>query len=397
MEIIFKFKNFLFFFCSLLANSAFALEGEITTAPNVPPLIDRTLPETVVVKLEAREFLGPFAEGKQYKFWGYNGKVPGPMIRVRLGDTVELHLSNHADSKYPHNIDIHAVNGPGGGAAVNLVAPGEEKVFRFKALHPGLYVYHCASPVPSIPAHIANGMYGLFLVEPKHGLSRVDHEFYVMESEFYTTDPDNEVLPDLMSETSDDLSDNLKPNTESGLEPPLEKGMKEQSEFFTQDPKNEVLPDLMSETSDDLSDNLKPNTESVLELSLEKGMKEQPDYVFFNGRQGALLREKALRVKAGEKIRIFFGNIGPSGIASFHIIGEIFDQIYLEGAINGIVNRNVQTTLVPSGGATIVELTIDVPGDYLLVDHSIFRVEKGALGLISAEGDEDPRIFESIP
>ena len=200
-----------------------------------------------------------------------------------------------------------------------------------------------------------------------------------------------------MSETSDDLSDNLKPNTESGLEPPLEKGMKEQSEFFTQDPKNEVLPDLMSETSDDLSDNLKPNTESVLELSLEKGMKEQPDYVFFNGRQGALLREKALRVKAGEKIRIFFGNIGPSGIASFHIIGEIFDQIYLEGAINGIVNRNVQTTLVPSGGATIVELTIDVPGDYLLVDHSIFRVEKGALGLISAEGDEDPRIFESIP
>ena len=116
----------------------------------------------------------------------------------------------------------------------------------------------------------------------------------------------------------------------------------------------------------------------------------------FNGRQGALLGENALRVKVGEKVRIFFGNIGPNGISSFHIIGEIFDQVYLEGAVNGITNRNVQTTLVPSGGTTIVEFSIDVPGDYLLVDHSIFRINKGAIGLISAVGDNNPEIFESI-
>ena len=116
----------------------------------------------------------------------------------------------------------------------------------------------------------------------------------------------------------------------------------------------------------------------------------------FNGRQGALLGKNALRVKVGEKVRIFFGNIGPNGISSFHIIGEIFDQVYLEGAVNGITNRNVQTTLVPSAGATIVEFTIDVPGDYLLVDHSIFRIDKGALGLISATGEENPEIFESV-
>jgi nitrite reductase (NO-forming) len=125
-------------------------------------------------------------------------------------------------------------------------------------------------------------------------------------------------------------------------------------------------------------------------------LKEQADYVVFNGRQGALLGENALRVKVGEKVRIFFGNIGPNGISSFHIIGEIFDQVYLEGAVNGIINRNVQTTLVPSAGTTIVEFVIDVPGDYLLVDHSIFRIDKGAIGLISATGDDNPEIFESI-
>ncbi|MBT6855960.1 MAG: hypothetical protein HOA09_10395, partial [Nitrospina sp.] len=152
----------------------------------------------------------------------------------------------------------------------------------------------------------------------------------------------------------------------------------------------------MDAESDESVDSPKPEKKYVQELSLEKGLREQADYVVFNGRQGALLGENALRVKVGEKVRIFFGNIGPNGISSFHIIGEIFDQVYLEGAVNGTVNRNVQTTLVPSAGATIVEFVIDVPGDYLLVDHSIFRIDKGAIGLISATGDDNPEIFESI-
>ena len=116
------------------------------------------------------------------------------MIRVRLGDTVEFHLSNHSSSKFPHNIDLHAVICTVGGGSVSLVATGEERSFRFKTLYTGLYVYHCASPIPSIPAHIANGMYGLLLVEPKHGFSRVDHEFYVFESEFFTQVSDEEDL-----------------------------------------------------------------------------------------------------------------------------------------------------------------------------------------------------------
>ena len=403
---------------------AYALE--ITTAPHVPPFISRILPETVVVKFEAREFVGALADGKQYKFWSFNGTVPGPMIRVRLGDTVEFHLSNHADSQFPHNIDIHAVNGPGGGAAVSLVAPGEEKIFRFKTLHPGLFIYHCASPIPSIPAHIANGMYGLILVEPKHGFPRVDHEFYVFESEFYTQNSEQEDLSKPKVKKKPVKPEKVEEAVSGEKEPPIvEENTTETDEkegfldsfvntFFgdsSQDksPAQEDSPSsdepadyLESPTSaagtwlDEPADSPMPEKKYVLELSLEKGLKEQADYVVFNGRQGALLGENALRVKVGEKVRIFFGNIGPNGISSFHIIGEIFDQVYLEGAVNGIINRNVQTTLVPSAGTTIVEFVIDVPGDYLLVDHSIFRIDKGAIGLISATGDDNPEIFESI-
>lgn len=389
-----------------IGSPVYALEAKITMAPNVPAYITRTLPETVVVKFEATEFVGPLADDKQYRFWGYNGTVPGPMIRVRLGDTVEFHLSNHRDSEVPHNIAIHAVSGPGGGA-VDMVAPGEKQIFRFKTLHPGLYLYHCATPIPSIPAHISNGMYGLLLVEPKHGFSRVDHEFYVLESEFYTRNTDVEILVKPLVE-----KERKQPEkTEETIATPKKKGLMDSFvDTFFDSPPDSPEPD-KNPADKDLADSSEPGKKSdqkerlgspkprmqyVLEFSHEKGLQGQPDYVVFNGRQDALLGENALRVKVGEKIRIFFGNMGPNGISSLHIIGEIFDKVYLEGAANGNTNRNVQTTLVPSGGATIVEFTIDVPGDYLLVDHSIFRMDKGAIGLISAVGDDNPEIFESV-
>ena len=388
---------------------AYALEAEITSAPDVPAFITRTMPETVEVHFEAKEFVGDLADGKRYKFWSYNGTVPGPMIRVRLGDTVEFHLSNHSSSQFPHNIDLHAVNGPGGGASVSLVAPGEERVFRFKTLNPGLYVYHCASPIPGIPAHIANGMYGLLLVEPKHGFPRVDHEFYVFESEFFTQVSDDEELsvpkvkmkPKKLKKKQEELEASTeKEKKDEGFMDSLVNTFFGESSDSLVPGKSDIqkaLPDSFVETDiDEPLDSPVPEKKYLLELSLEKGSKEQPDYVVFNGRQGALLGANALKVNVGEKVRIFFGNIGPNGISSFHIIGEIFDRVYLEGAVNGIVNRNVQTTLVPSAGATIVEFTIDVPGDYLLVDHSIFRIDKGAIGMITAVGDSSPKIFESI-
>ena len=315
------------FFPALTFGEPPIIQAELTQAPNVPSPISRSTPARVIVHFEAQEFTGKLTDDFSYKFWSFNGTVPGPMVRVRVGDTVEFHLKNRPQSLFPHNIDIHAVNGPGGGAAVNLVSPGQQSAFSFKVLNPGLYIYHCASPIPNIPAHIANGMYGLLLVEPAGGLPKANREYYVLQSEFFTT-----------------------ASKDSG----------------------------------------------VLELSMEKGLNEHPDYVVFNGRQGAVSGVGELTANVGETVRIYFGNIGPNSTSSFHIIGEIFDTVYVEGAIGGQVNHNVQTTLVPSAGAVIVELKIDVPGDYLLVDHSIFRVAKGAIGFLSAKGKDHPEIFQSL-
>jgi nitrite reductase (NO-forming) len=306
-----------------------ALKGEeravVTSAPNVPAPITRDYATKVIVELETIEKTMRLADGVEYKFWTFGGGVPGNFIRVREGDLVELRLKNHAHSTVPHNIDLHAVTGPGGGAAATLTIPGGESVLAFRALNPGLYVYHCA--VSPVPMHIANGMYGLILVEPKDGMPKVDREFYVMQSEFY-----------------------VKPG---------EKGQ--------------------------------PGT-----LDMEKGIDEKPTYVVFNGSVGAVTGDKALSAKAGETVRLFVGNAGPNLVSSFHVIGEVFDNVYGEGG-SAISQKNVQTTVVPAGGAAMVEFRAEKPGTLVMVDHSIFRAfNKGALGMINVTGEDQPAIYKQI-
>ena len=294
----------------------------LTSAPAVPAPITRRHATKVVVELETQEVVKRLADGVDYTFWTFGGDVPGQMIRVREGDLVEFHLKNHAHSTVPHNIDLHAVTGPGGGAAATLTLPGGASVFSFRALNPGLYVYHCA--VSPVPMHIANGMYGLILVEPKEGLPKVDRELYVMQSEFYA-----------------------KPGANGG-----------------------------------------PHT-----LDMERGADERPNYVVFNGAVGALTGDNALPVKVGESVRLFVGNGGPNLVSSFHVIGEVFDNVYGEGGTM-VSQRNVQTTLVPAGGAAIVEFRAEKPGNLVLVDHSIFRAfNKGALAMLTVTGEDDPRVY----
>lgn len=288
-----------------------------------PPAADRN-PSLVQVQIETKEMVGLIDDGVAYPFWTFGGTVPGPMVRVRQGDTVEVALRNAPDSRYVHSIDLHAVTGPGGGASVTQVGPGEEATFRFQALNPGVYVYHCASPF--IPLHVSSGMYGLIVVEPPEGLSPVDRELYVMQGDLY-----------VQGARAD---------------------------------KGERAP------------------------SVEKMLEERPDYVVFNGAAGALAGDRALQARVGETVRIFFGVGGPNLISSFHVIGEIFDRVAREGASEW--STNIQTTLVPAGGATIVELTLDVPGDYLLVDHSLGRLAKGAVAVLHVEGPADPSVFEPI-
>lgn len=303
-----------------------AIKGEeiavLTSAPNVPPPITRTHATKVIVNLEVIEKDMEMMDGVKYNYWTYGGDVPGKFIRVREGDLVEFHLKNHPDNKLPHNIDLHAVTGQGGGAAATFTAPGHETQFTFTALNSGLYVYHCATA--PVGMHIANGMYGLILVEPKDGLPKVDKEFYVMQGDFYTKGSYGE----------------------GGSQP----------------------------------------------FSMEKALKEQPDYVVFNGHVGAIAGDKSLKAKVGEKIRLFVGNGGPNLVSSFHVIGEIFDNVNHEGG--STQDHNVQTTLVPAGGSAITEFKVDVPSNYILVDHSIFRTfNKGSLGMLKVEGEENKSIY----
>ena len=293
-------------------------------APSAAAPITRKNPSVVKVELEAKPATGLMADGVGFTYWTYNGTVPGPMIRLRQGDDVELTLKNATDSPVTHSIDSHGVIGPGGGGKVTQTPPGATSVFRFKAMNPGVYIYHCATPM--IPYHLAHGMYGLMVVEPRNGLPKVDKEFYVVQGDFYLSgDP-----------------------AQAGLHQPV----------------------------------------------VDKMNKETPDYVVFNGSVGSLSKDRALKAKVGETVRIFFGNAGPNAVSSFHVIGEIFDKVYPEGASEPVTN--VQSTLVPAGGATIVEFKLHAPGTYLLVDHSLARLQKGGLGMLEVEGPENKEVFQSL-
>ena len=192
------------YYCSVPGHREAGMEGRIDVilgprpmiagAPDIvrdptdlPPPIHSRPPEVVRVDLETVELAGQLDDKTTYNYWTFNGKVPGPFIRVRVGDTVEVHLKNRENSVLTHSVDFHAAIGPGGGAEYTQTDPGTEKTFTFKALVPGLFVYHCATP--SVPQHITNGMYGMILVEPEGGLPQVDREFYVMQGELYTVQP----------------------------------------------------------------------------------------------------------------------------------------------------------------------------------------------------------------
>lgn len=169
-------------------NAKAGTKVDIVRAPSdLPPPIGARGPRRVTVNLYTEEVTGRLADGTSYDYWTFNGKVPGPFVRVRVGDIVTVNLTNATKSLMIHSVDMHAVLGPGGGSAATQAAPGETRTFTFKATTPGLFVYHCATPM--VAQHIASGMYGMILVEPAGGLAKVDHEYYVMQGELYTEKP----------------------------------------------------------------------------------------------------------------------------------------------------------------------------------------------------------------
>ncbi len=301
-------------------------------------VVQRAGPITQEVHFNLAEVVATMVDGTTMEFWTFDSTVPGPMLRARVGDTLDFFLHNPPDAQMPHNVDFHAVTGPGGGAVPLDTPPGGSSNLRVKLLNPGIFIYHCA--FPDIPDHLSHGMYGLIVVEPEGGLPPVDHEYYLMQSEFYT-------------ERGGRLA-------------------------YSQ------LKDA-----------------GHLANSMEFGNMEQPTFVVWNGRPEAVAGHRAIgvhnddRIETGQTVRLFVGNAGPNLVSSFHLIGEIFDKVYVEGSFD-LVNRNVQTTLVPAGGATGVEFKAEVPGDYIAVDHSIFRIHKGAVASLHVEGEDRPDIFNPI-
>ncbi len=296
----------------LVGNSQLCCGDTVARDPSIlPPPITRTEPTTVSVTMTIEEKIAELADGTTYPFWTFDGTVPGQMLRVMEGDTVEFTLQNPITSTRTHNIDLHAVNGPGGGAPDTIVAPGEEIMFTFEATHAGSFIYHCAfGPKPW--EHIAQGMYGGIVVEPVGGLPPVDREFYVIQGEWYTTGAFGE--------------------------------------------------------------------EGLQAFDLSKAMSEDPEYFTLNGHKDALTEIYPLEAQVGETIRIFYGVGGPNVGASFHVIGEIFDKVYTGSPETYVANE--ETWYVPPGSMATFELTLDQPGDNLLVDHALFRVAKGAAGVL---------------
>lgn len=311
-----------------VATQAPTIGADIVRDPtDLPAPFEAREPQIVRVDLEAIEVEGQLADGTTFTYWTFNNAVPGPFIRVRVGDTLEVHMKNSTSSTMNHSVDFHAVTGPGGGAVMTQTEPGKETMFTAKAINPGLFVYHCATPM--VANHISNGMYGLILVEPEGGLPPVDREFYVMQGDIYTTG---------------------------------------------------AYGEQGKQTTD-----------------VTKLLNEDPEYIVFNGAVGSLTTQKPLKANVDETVRIFFGVGGPNLTSSFHVIGEIFDRVFDQASLTAAPLTDVQTTLVPPGGATMVEFKLEVPGRYILVDHALSRLQRGLAGFLIVEGPENPEIFNGTP
>lgn len=312
-------------------------EINVATAPEVPAPSGRTAPAIVDVSFEVVEGLSEIdpETGVETETWGYQvldggdpgvvAGTPGPVIRARVGDILRFTITNPASNTHPHNIDLHAVTGQGGGAEATTVAPGETRTIEARMLYPGFFMYHCA--YGDVPAHISHGMYGGILVDPETPLPGADHEWYVVQGEYYTV------------------------STEAG----------------------------------------------VVEFDRQAVTDESPSYVVFNGAKGALTGDNALQMAVGERARIYFVNAGLNLDSNFHPIGSHWDAVYPEAALLAEPIRGSQTTLVPAGGGTVVDLLGQVPSTIVLVDHALARAfDKGAIGQIVVTGEENPEIFEEV-
>jgi nitrite reductase (NO-forming) len=283
--------------------------GSADTAPVDPHAPPRTEAALRRVRIEIRHATMTIAPGVAYDAWTFDGRVPGPMLRATVGDTIDFTLINRAP--IPHSMDFHAAEIAPNRAYVNVL-PGDSLHYRFVARIPGAFLYHCGTA--PVAMHIANGMYGAIIVDPKRPRTPA-REFVLVQSEFYARKAGG------------------------------------------------------------------PDT-SLQALDWQKLLSLAPDLVTFNGR-AAQYATAPLPVRAGELLRLYVVNAGPNRTSAFHVVGAIFDRVYLDASSTPSLS-GVQTVDVPVGGGAIFEVRLAEPGEYPFVTHAFADATKGAVGVFRA-------------
>ena len=302
----------------------FAAGSALSMDAALKPLVPDTVKE---VRLDTTHKIIEIAPGVKFSAWTFGDQVPGPAVRVRVGDRVKFSMTNRSDEPAPglqvmaapmmHSMDFHA-------AMVSpqdkyrSIAPGQTISFEFTANYPGIFMYHCGTPM--VLEHIASGMYGMVIVEPRNGYpTKVDREYTVVQSEFYTK-----------------------------LDPQKRK----------------------------------VDGQPLYVLDGDRVRTKAPTYTVFNGRYNGMV-DHPLPAKPGERVRLFVLNVGPSNTSSFHVVGTIFDRVWLEGNPDNLL-LGAQTVLLGSSNAAIVEFIVPEAGSYIMVDHHFANASQGAVGLIAA-------------
>jgi nitrite reductase (NO-forming) len=304
---------------------AFAEGRALSPVPTLQPL---SADPVKTVRLDTTHKIVEIAPGVKFSAWTFGDQVPGPTIHARVGDRIRFSMTNRSDEAVPgvrmtaapmmHSMDFHA-------AMVSpqdkyrSIAPGQTIEFEFTLNYPGVFMYHCGTPM--ILEHIASGMYGAVVVEPRDGYpTKVNREYVVIQSEFYA-----------------------KP-----------------------DPQGQ-----------------KVDGAPLYVLDGDKLRSAQPNYTVFNGVHNGMVRNP-LPAKPGERVRLYVLNVGPSRTSSFHVVGTIFDRVWLDGNPDNQL-RGMQTVLLGSSSSAIIEFVIPEAGSYIMVDHHFANASQGAIGLVSTE------------
>ncbi len=305
---------------------AFSAGNALTAGNPLKPLDPAPVKE---IRLDTTHKIIEIAPGVHFAAWTFGDQVPGPVVRARVGDRIKFTMTNRSDEPVPgvqlvsapmmHSMDFHsAMVSPTD--KYRSIAPGQTISFEFTLNYPGVFMYHCGTPM--VLEHIASGMYGMMIVEPRGGYpTRVDREYSVLQSEFYTK-----------------------------LDPAKRK----------------------------------IDGRPLYVLDGDRVRAKAPTYTVFNGRYNGMV-DKPLEAKPGERVRLFVMNVGPSNTSSFHVVGTIFDRVWIDGNPDNQF-RGMQTVLLGSSSGAIVEFVIPEAGNYVMVDHHFANASQGAIGIIAAGG-----------